>query len=98
MEKQIIHDGFEISERVFCIFEGDSKRVMAHSTGAALNQLASTFDRLKPDIVVTIADRYETIAASIAASYSGITLVHIQGGELTGSIDERVEARYYKIS
>lgn len=98
VEAQIINDGFEISERVFCIFEGDSKRVMAHSTGAALNQLASTFDRLKPDIVLTIADRYETIATSIAASYSGITLAHTQGGELTGSIDERVRHANTKLA
>jgi UDP-hydrolysing UDP-N-acetyl-D-glucosamine 2-epimerase len=53
-------------------------------------ELATAFQNLKPDIVVTIADRFETIATSIAASYQNIPLAHIQGGEVTGSIDEKV--------
>ena len=98
VEKQIIIDGFNISDRIFCILDGDEKRVMAQSTGIAISQLASAFERLKPDIVVTIADRYETLATSVAASYSGITLAHIQGGEVTGSIDERVRHANTKLA
>jgi UDP-hydrolysing UDP-N-acetyl-D-glucosamine 2-epimerase len=44
----------------------------------------------RPDIVVTIADRHETLAAAIAASYMNIPLVHVQGGETSGSIDDKV--------
>ena len=50
---------------------------------------------LKPDIIVTIADRFETIATSISATYQNIPLAHIQGGEVTGNIDEKVKVTVY---
>jgi UDP-hydrolysing UDP-N-acetyl-D-glucosamine 2-epimerase len=53
---------------------------------------------LKPDAVITIADRFETIATSIAAAYQNIPLVHIQGGEVTGSIDEKVRHANTKLA
>ena len=61
---------------------------MAKSIGFGLVEFASEFHRLKPDVVVLIGDRYEALAAAIAAAYMNITLVHIQGGEVSGSIDE----------
>ena len=60
-------------------------------------ELPTVFDNLKPDIVVTIADRYETIATAIAASYMNIPLAHIQGGEITGNIDEKVRHAVTKL-
>ena len=57
-------------------------------------ELSTTFVNLKPDIVITIADRFETIATSIAASYQNIPLAHLQGGEVTGNIDEKVTCQY----
>ena len=61
-------------------------------------ELSTVFDNLKPDIVVTIADRYETIATAIAAAYMNIPLAHIQGGEITGNIDEKVRHAITKLS
>ena len=61
-------------------------------------ELPTVFDNLKPDIVVTIADRYETIATAIAASYMNIPLAHIQGGEITGNIDEKVRHAVTKLA
>ena len=58
--------------------------------GIGLSELATVFDNLRPDAVVTIADRYETLATAVAASYMNIPVVHVQGGEVTGSIDEKV--------
>jgi UDP-hydrolysing UDP-N-acetyl-D-glucosamine 2-epimerase len=95
---QIKQDGFKIDVEVSCVLEGDSRYNMARTTGIAIQSLTNVFEALKPDIVVTIADRYETIATSIAASYSGITLAHIQGGEVTGSIDERVRHANTKLA
>ncbi len=83
-------DGFEIKEKIFNILEGETPVSMAKTTGLAIMELATTFQNLKPDVVVTIADRFETIATSIAASYQNIPLAHIQGGEVTGNIDEKV--------
>jgi UDP-hydrolysing UDP-N-acetyl-D-glucosamine 2-epimerase len=53
---------------------------------------------MRPDVVVTIADRYETLATATAASYMNIPLVHIQGGEVSGSIDDRVRHAVSKLA
>jgi len=71
---------------------------MAKSTGLAIIELATCFDKLQPDIVLTVADRYETLATAIAASYMNIFLAHTQGGEVTGSIDESVRHAITKLS
>lgn len=87
---QIKADGFTVDAEVSSVVEEDSLSNSALSTGVLLTQLAGTFQRLKPDVVVTIADRHETLATAIAASYQNIPLCHIQGGEVTGSIDDKV--------
>ena len=91
-------DGFEISEKIFNVIEGDSQSAMSKTTGIAIMELSTTFVNLKPDIVITIADRFETIATSIAASYQNIPLAHLQGGEVTGNIDEKVRHANTKLA
>ncbi len=91
-------DGFQISSKVYMVVEGENLATMAKTTGLGLLELATTFDNLKPDVVVTIADRYETIATAIAAAYMNIPLVHIQGGEVTGTIDEKVRHAITKLA
>ena len=91
-------DGFEITERIFNVIEGDSQSAMSKSTGIAIMELSTTFVNLKPDIVITIADRFETLATSIAASYQNISLAHLQGGEVTGNIDEKVRHANTKLA
>lgn len=91
-------DGFRIDRRVYMIVEGENPVTSAKSTGIGLTELATVLDNLSPDIVVTIADRYETIATAIAASYMHLPLVHIQGGEVTGSIDEKVRHAITKLA
>jgi UDP-hydrolysing UDP-N-acetyl-D-glucosamine 2-epimerase len=61
-------------------------------------ELATVFDNLDPDVVVTIADRYETLATAAAASYMNIPVAHVQGGEVTGSIDEKVRHAVTKLA
>ena len=63
---------------------------MAKTVGIGLVELSNVFYKLQPDMAMVIADRFETISVSIAAAYQNIPLVHIQGGEITGSIDEKV--------
>lgn len=91
-------DGFTIAEKVFMVLEGENPTSMAKTTGLGVMELANVFYRLKPDAVVTIADRFETIATSIAAAYQNIPLVHIQGGEVTGNIDEKVRHANTKLA
>ncbi len=91
-------DGFEITEKVYNVLEGETPTAMAKTTGLALMELANVFYNIKPDVVVSIADRFETIATSIAASYQNIPLAHIQGGEVTGNIDEKVRHANTKLA
>lgn len=96
--KVIENDGFEVVEKIYNILEGETPTAMAKTTGIAIMELSTAFYNLKPDIVVTIADRFETIATSIAASYQNIPLAHIQGGEVTGNIDEKVRHANTKLA
>lgn len=94
----IENDGFTINEKVFMVLEGENKTAMAKTTGLGVMELANVFYNLQPDAVVTIADRFETIATSIAAAYQNIPLVHLQGGEVTGNIDEKVRHANTKLA
>jgi UDP-hydrolysing UDP-N-acetyl-D-glucosamine 2-epimerase len=80
------------------VVEGENLVTSAKSTGLGIVELATIFDNLAPDIVLSIADRYETIATAIAASYLNIPVAHVQGGEVTGSIDEKVRHAVTKLS
>lgn len=82
------NDGFDIDGEIYIELEGSTPTTMAKSVGFGLVEFASEFHRLKPDAVLLIGDRYEALAAAIAAAYMNITLVHLQGGEVSGSIDE----------
>ena len=94
----IADDGFEVSEVVYSIVDGGTPGTMAKSTGLSIIELATTFENLRPDIVLTVADRFETIATAITASYMNITVAHTQGGEVTGSIDESVRHAITKLA
>ena len=96
--RYIEEDGFSIAARVYMVLEGENLASMAKTTGLGLLELATVFDNLKPDVVVTIADRYETLATAVAASYMNIPVAHVQGGEVTGSIDEKVRHAVTKLS
>ncbi len=91
-------DGFTINAKVFMVLEGENKTAMAKTTGLGVMELANVFYNLNPDAVITIADRFETIATSIAAAYQNIPLIHIQGGEVTGNIDEKVRHANTKLA
>jgi UDP-hydrolysing UDP-N-acetyl-D-glucosamine 2-epimerase len=94
----IAADGFTSQATVHSIVEGETPTTMAKSTGIAIIELATQFENLKPDVVVTVADRFETLATAVAASYMNIPLAHTQGGEVTGSIDESVRHAVTKLA
>ncbi len=94
----IEEDGFEVTARVYSIVEGENLTTMAKSTGLGIIELATLFENLAPDVVLTVADRFETLATAVAASYMNIPVAHTQGGEVTGSIDESVRHAITKLS
>lgn len=91
-------DGFKPAASVYMVLEGENPITMAKTTGIGLMELPTIFNNLKPDVVLTVADRYETLATAVAASYMNLPVAHVQGGEITGSIDEKVRHAVTKFS
>jgi len=91
-------DGFKVAAKVYSVLEGQTPTAMAKTTGLGLLELATVFDNLRPDVVVTVADRYETLSTAVAAAYMNLPVAHIQGGEITGSIDEKVRHAVTKLA
>lgn len=81
-------DGFRVDGEVYMELEGSTPTTMAKSVGFGIVEFATEFQRLKPDLVLLIGDRYEALSAALAAAYMNHTIVHVQGGEVSGSIDE----------
>lgn len=87
-EQIVAEAGFAIDSRVYLEVEGSVPTTMAKSIGMGVIEFTSEFHRLQPDVLLLIGDRYEALAAVIAAAYMNIPIAHIQGGEVSGSIDE----------
>ncbi len=83
-------DGLKPNFKIHSNFEGENLISMTKSAGHLISDLTTCFENLNPDMIVTIGDRFETIATAISATYLNKYLVHIQGGELSGSIDESI--------
>jgi UDP-hydrolysing UDP-N-acetyl-D-glucosamine 2-epimerase len=81
-------DGFRVDGEIYIELEGSTPATMAKSVGFGIVEFATEFQRLKPDVLLLIGDRYESLAAAIAGAYMNICIAHIQGGEVSGSIDE----------
>ncbi len=91
-------DGFEVSSQLNFVFEGENPANMAKAAGMGILEMATTLDKSRPDAVVVIGDRYETLGTAAAAAYMNIPLVHVQGGEVTGSIGEKVRHAITKLA
>ncbi len=80
----------QASARVYMLVEGETPATMAKSTGLGLMELPTIFEQLQPDVVLTVGDRFETMATALAAAYMNIPLAHTMGGEVSGTIDESI--------
>ena len=89
-KRDIEADGFPIYEEIYTVVEGENPVAMGKSAGLAIVELTTCLNNIKPDYLVVVGDRYDVLPAVIAASYVNIPVAHIQGGEITGSIDEVV--------
>jgi UDP-hydrolysing UDP-N-acetyl-D-glucosamine 2-epimerase len=83
-------DGFKPAARLHMLVEGETPATMAKSTGLGIIELPTIFDQLKPDIVLTVGDRFETMATTLSAAYMNIPIAHTMGGEVSGTIDESI--------
>lgn len=91
-------DGFTADAKVAMIVEGETPATMAKSTGLGLLELPTVFDRLRPSVVISVGDRFETMATAVAASYMNIPVAHTMGGEISGTIDESIRHAVTKLA
>ncbi len=91
-------NGFRPNAKITMTFEGGSHVAMAKTAGVGVSEFATVFDNLKPDVVVARGDRYEVLSPTIAASYLNIPIAHIEGGDVTGTIDESVRHAVTKLA
>ena len=98
VEKLILKDGFTINDRIYNLIEGENPITMAKSTGLGLIEIPPILHKLKPDYVVVVGDRYETMAITISACYLDIPVIHTMGGEVSGTIDESIRHATTKFS
>lgn len=91
-------DGFNVSSRVYMEIEGSNPTTMSKSIGLGIVQFSTEFERINPDFILIIGDRYEALSASISAAYMNLPIAHIQGGEVSGSIDESCRHAITKFS
>ena len=98
LDKILLKDGFKEYKKIYSIVEGGNLTTMAKSTGLSIIEISTFFENYRPDGVIVIADRFENLSVAIAASYLNIPLIHIQGGEVTGSIDEKVRHAITKLA
>lgn len=91
-------DGFRVDSEIYLEVEGSVPITMTKAIGLGVIEFASEFQRLKPDFVLLIGDRYEALAAAIAAVYQNFSLIHLQGGEVSGSVDESTRHAITKLA
>ncbi len=94
----IEEDGFSVTERFYVLVEGETPQTMAMSTGLGIIALSRLFMTHGPDVVLTVGDRFETLATAVTASYMNIHLAHTMGGEVSGTIDESIRHAVTKLS
>ena len=97
-ESRILADGFTIEDRLPYIQGETSPEDVAHSLARCTRQATEVFARLKPDLVLLIADRYEVLSLAQVALCLNIPIAHLEGGEISGSIDERIRHAVTKLS
>lgn len=96
---EIVGSGHEVSEMVPILTGGDSDRDIAAAFASGVTGIQSAFERQRPELIVLLGDRFETLAAATAALFSRIPIAHLHGGESTeGLIDEAVRHAVTKLS
>jgi UDP-hydrolysing UDP-N-acetyl-D-glucosamine 2-epimerase len=97
--REIEADGFQVDEKVDMLLADDNPLAIAKSLGLGIIGLSESLNRLKPDILVLLGDRYEILAAAQGALLLGLPIAHIHGGEVTqGALDDAIRHAITKIA
>lgn len=96
--EEIKKDGFRIDAKVKMLHTKDTGAAMAKSIGECVWKMTETLMRIKPNFLVLLGDRSEMLAGAVAATYIGIPLAHIHGGDVSGSVDDSVRHAITKLA
>ncbi|XP_077331514.1 bifunctional UDP-N-acetylglucosamine 2-epimerase/N-acetylmannosamine kinase isoform X2 [Lithobates pipiens] len=96
--RMIEQDDFDIQARLHTIVRGEDEAAMVESVGLALVKLPDVLNRLKPDIIVVHGDRFDALALATTAALMNIRILHIEGGEVSGTIDDSIRHSITKLS
>lgn len=88
--KDIEKDGVKIEGKVECLLSNDTLESMSVSMGVSLMMHSSKLKEISPDVILMVGDRFDTLPIAIAAQTMNIPILHIQGGERSGSIDDKI--------
>ena len=98
LERELKKNRLSPLARSYFLIDGSDPIAQAKSTSLAISEFATIFYKMRPDLAITVGDRYETIATAIASTYSNIPLAHLQGGEVSGNLDEMVRHSITKLA
>lgn len=97
--QEIENDGIKIDKKIEILLSGDTPASISKAMGLAMISFADYFEKLKPDILVVLGDRYETLAVCCSAMNQRIPIAHLYGGETTeGAVDEAIRHAITKLS
>ena len=94
----LLEDGFKNIYELYFNLEGDEAITKAKTVGVGIVEFATLFNHIHPDIVVLRGDRFEILAAAVAAANMNIPIAHIEGGDLSGTLDEHTRHAITKLS
>lgn len=97
--RMIEADGFLIAAKIDLNLDDDRAKTVARGTGTGVSGFADALAQLRPDILVVLGDRYEILAAAVAATLLNIPIAHIHGGEVTaGAFDDAIRHAITKMA
>jgi GDP/UDP-N,N'-diacetylbacillosamine 2-epimerase (hydrolysing) len=97
--QEIEKDGFVIDKKIEILLSSDTPSSISKSMGLAMISFADYFEKLNPDLLIVLGDRYETLAVATTAMNQRIPIAHLYGGETTeGAIDESIRHAITKLS
>ena len=97
-KNQIIKDGLQITEEIYTHIAGDDVSKTVETIGIGLIKLPSILKKINPDIILCGFDRFDMFPFAITASLMNYCLVHIEGGEITGTLDEKIRHSISKLA
>eukprot|EP00062_Callorhinchus_milii_P007539 gi/632949287/ref/XP_007890073.1/ PREDICTED: bifunctional UDP-N-acetylglucosamine 2-epimerase/N-acetylmannosamine kinase [Callorhinchus milii] len=96
--RMIEQDDFDINTSLHTIVRGEDEAAMVESVGLALVKLPDVLNRLKPDVMIVHGDRFDALAVATSAALMNIRILHIEGGEVSGTIDDSIRHAITKLA